>query len=63
MTYNPFIFNKFILYGTICMKYEISVSELTLPPNFSLIPLKIEKFGQKLDFDPKTKNGVITADQ
>ena len=36
------------------MKYESSVSELTPPPNFSLIPLKIGK----LDFDPKTKNDI-----
>ena len=46
----------------ICMaklKYEISISELTPPPNFSLILLKIKK----LDFDPKTKNEVITANQ
>ena len=41
----------FYLYGKIDMKYEISVSELTPPPNFSLIPLKIKK----LDFDPQNK--------
>ena len=33
----------FCLYGRIDMKYEISVSELTPPPNFSLILLEIEK--------------------
>ena len=33
------------------MKYEFGVSELTLPPNFSLIPLKIEKF----DFGSENK--------
>ena len=55
MTLNPFIFIKFILYGKIDMKYEISVSEWTPSPNFSLIPLKIEKVGQKLDFDPGNK--------
>ena len=33
----------FYLYGKIDMKYEISVSKLSPPPNFSLIPLKIEK--------------------
>ena len=44
-----------MLYGKIDMKYEIRVSELTPPPNFSLIPLKIEKVGQKLDFDPQNK--------
>ena len=49
----------FYLYGKTDMKYEISVSELTPPPNFSSIPLKIKK----LDFDPKTKNDVITANQ
>ena len=32
----------FYLYGKIDMKSEISVSELTPPPNFSLIPLKIQ---------------------
>ena len=36
------------------MKYEISISELTPPPNFSLIPLKI-KVDQKLDFDPEKR--------
>ena len=36
----------FHLYGKIDMKYEMSVSELTPPPNFSLIPLKIEKLLQ-----------------
>ena len=41
----------FYLYGKTDMKYEISVSELTPPPNFSLIPLKIKK----LDFDPQNK--------
>ena len=30
---------KFILYGKTDMKYEISVSELTPPPYFSLIRL------------------------
>ena len=49
----------FYLYGKTDMEYEISVSELTPLPNFSLIPLKIKK----LDFDPKTKNDVITANQ
>ena len=41
----------FYLYRKTDMKYEISVSELTPPPNFSLISLKIKK----LDFDPKIK--------
>ena len=47
----------FYLYGRTDMKYEISVSELTPPPNFSLIPLKIKK----LDFDPKIKEMTITV--
>ena len=59
----PFIFIKLISYEKIDMKYEISVSELTLPPNFSLIPLKIEKLVKSWTFTPKTKNDVITADQ
>ena len=51
---NPFIFIKFILYGKIDMKYEISVPELIPPPNFSLInPSKNRKVGQKLDFGPQ----------
>ena len=54
MTLNPFIFIKFILYGKIDMKYEISVSELTPPPNFSLIPLTI-KCCKKLDFDAQNE--------
>ena len=33
------------------MKYEFEVSELTPPPDFSLIPLKTEKF----DFGPENK--------
>ena len=41
----------FYLYGKTDIKHEISVSELTPPPNFSLIPLKIEK----MDFDPQNK--------
>ena len=41
----------FYLHGKTDMKYEVSVSELTPPPNFSLIPLKIKK----LDFDPQNK--------
>ena len=48
-----------MLCGKVCMKYEISVSELTPAPNFSLIPLK--KVVEKLDSDAKTKNDVITA--
>ena len=55
MTLNPFIFIKFILCGKTNMKYEISVSELTPPPNFSLIPLKNRKVGKNLDFDPQNK--------
>ena len=47
----------FYLDGKTDRKYEISISELTSRPNFSLIPLKIKK----LDFDPKTKNDVITV--
>ena len=39
----------FLFVWQIDMKYEISVSELTPLPNFSLIPLKIE------NLDPKNK--------
>ena len=46
----------FYLYGKTDMKYEVSVSELTPPPNFSLIPLKIKK----LDFVPQN-NACIWA--
>ena len=49
----------FYLYGKTDIKYEISFSELTPSPNFSLIPLK----SKRLDFDPKTKDDVITANQ
>ena len=63
MTLNSFIFIKFILYGKIDMEYEISFSELTYPPNLSLIPLKIEKLVKSWTLTPKTKNDVITADQ
>ena len=64
MTLNHFIILiKFILYGKIDMKYEIGVSELIPPPNFSLIPLKIEKLVKSWTFTPKTKNDIITADQ
>ena len=48
----------FYLYGKIDMKYEISVSELTYPPNFS----KNRKVGKSWTLAPKTKNDVITAD-
>ena len=41
--------------------YEISVSELTLPPNFSLILLKIEKFVKSWTLNPKTENDIITG--
>ena len=61
MTKNPFISIKIILYDKIDMKYEISVSKLTPPPNFSLIPLKIEKLVKSRTLTPKTKNDVITA--
>ena len=59
----PFI--KYILYGEIDRKYEIRVSELTPPPNFSLIPLKIEKLVKSWTLTPKTKtkNDVITENQ
>ena len=40
-----------------------SVSELTPPPIFELNPSKNKTVGKKLDFDPKTRNGVTTADQ
>ena len=63
MTLNPFIFIKFILYGKIDMKYEISMSELTPLPNFSLIPLKIEKLVKSWTLATKIKNDSITADQ
>ena len=63
MTLNPFIFIKFILYGKIDTKYEISASELTPPTNFSLIPLKMEKLVKSSTLAPKTNNDVITADQ
>ena len=63
MTLNSFTFIKFILYGKIDMKYEISFSELIHPPNFSLIPLKIEKLVKSWTLTPKTKNDVITVDQ
>ena len=48
----------FYLYGKIGMKYEISVSELTCPPNFS----KNRNVGKSWTLAPKTKNDVITAD-
>ena len=52
-----FIFIKFMLCEKIDMKYEISVSELTPPPDFSLIPPKIEKLVKSWTLTPKTKNG------
>ena len=63
MTLNSYTFIKFILYGKIDTKYETSVSELPLPPNISLIPLKIEKLVNSWTLTPKTENDVITADQ
>ena len=59
----PFYFIKFILYDKIDMKYEINVSELTPPPTFSLIPLKIEKLVKCWTLTTKIKNDLITADQ
>ena len=41
------------------MEYEVSISELTPPPNFSLIPLKIEKLVKSWTLTPKTKNDVL----
>ena len=63
MTLNPFSFIKFILYGKIDTKYEIGVSELTPPPNFSSIPLKVKKLVKSWSLTPKTKNDIITVDQ
>ena len=40
---DPLYLIKFILCGKTDMKYAISVAELTPPPNFNLIPIKIEK--------------------
>ena len=62
MTLNPFIFIRFILYGKIDMKYEISLPELTSSPNFGLIPLKIEKLIKSWTLTPKTENDVISED-
>ena len=56
---NPIIFIKFILFDQINMKYEIRVAELTIPPNFSLIPLKVEKLIKIWTLTPKTKKAVI----
>ena len=45
------------------MKYETIVAELTHPPNFSLIPLKIEKLVETWTLNTKRNNDVITGDQ
>ena len=58
-----FIFIEFILCGKTDIKYEISVSELTHPPNFSLIRLKLKSWSKVGTLTPKTKNDVITGDQ
>ena len=50
---------KFILFGKIDMKYEISVSQLISPPNFSLIPPKIVKVLKSWTLTLKTKNDVL----
>ena len=45
------------------MKHEINVSELTPPPNFSLILLKREKLAKSWTLTPETKNNVLLGDQ
>ena len=60
---SPFIFIRFILCGKTDIKYEISLSELTPPLNFSLMPPKIEKLTKSWTMTPETKNDVITGDQ
>ena len=39
----PIVFIKFVLFDKINIKYEIRVSELTPPPDFSVISTKNEK--------------------
>ena len=40
----------------ICIaKLRLKRNQLIARPNFSLIPVKVEKNCQKLDFDPKNK--------
>ena len=51
----------FNLVGKIDIKYEISESELTPPPNFGLISLKIEKLVESWTSTTKTRNYVITG--
>ena len=48
------------LFGKTEMKYEISVSKLTL---HQILPLKVEKLVKSLTLTPKTKNDVIIGNQ
>ena len=52
MTAKKTLFIKFHLYGKIKIKKR---NQLIPQPTFSLIPVKIQKNGQKLDFDPQNK--------
>ena len=54
----PCYFIKFVFIGKLGMKYDITVSELTPPLSFRLIPLKIEKLVRKWTLSPKRKNSV-----
>ena len=51
------------VFGKIDIKYEISVSELTPPPNLSLIRPKIEKLVKSRTLNPKSKNDVNIGKQ
>ena len=54
---------NFILFDKIDMTYKISVSELTPPPNFSLIPPKNKKSAKSWNLIRKTRSDLITGDQ
>ena len=59
---NSIIFINLIWLGKIDFKYEISVSELTAPPNFGF-PSNIGNLVKSWTLTPKRKNYIMTGNQ
>ena len=51
---------KFSLFDKIDMKYESQRLKIEPSTTFQINPIKNRKIGQKLEFDPKTNNDIIT---